>query len=247
MGTIDDLTVKAQADLERAVQGKTRDAVALEHAAQAYAELVYGRLKDALVLTRVFVTTPYGELPPTVQRFAMKLADSAGAASLVNGETLVLCLVGTSGMEAAWNDRQQSAGHVAIPLVSAAFIAAIPMMSRLLKELGLGLEWIDARDTGIIARTLGNSGGVFHVRDAASEVDAQGRKVIAAQDFVAKYGVKSVLGIGGAFMGTSCFVVNITFCREEVSRSRAEALLPLINRLKVSTLELATRRRIFAA
>ncbi len=60
---------------------------------------------------------------------------------------MVLSLLGTRGEDMRWNDRRNSQGHVGIPLVSADFIDAIPMMSRLLKELGLDLNWIASDDT----------------------------------------------------------------------------------------------------
>src|SRR5512144_2112177 len=99
-----------------------------------------------------------------------------------------------------WNDRRNSQGHVGIPLATSDFIEAIPMMSRLLKELGMGLDWIDSNDTSMVARALGSSSGLFYVPDAALEIDAKGRKVIAGQDFVKTHGVKTVFGMGGAFI-----------------------------------------------
>jgi hypothetical protein len=247
MGEIMQLTADAHRELERAAQACTRGAAALEQAAQRFTDLLYGQLKPAIVLTRVFATVPFGELPAVNQRWVRDLAASAERPQPVDDQMLVLSLLGTSGVEASWNDRRSSTGHVGIPLASGAFIEAIPMMSRLLKQLGLGLDWIDHRDTVIVARTLGSSSGVFHVPDAATEVDAHGRKVIPAQDFVAAHGVKTVFGIGGAFMGTTTFMVAVVFCRETVDRSKAQAFMPLINRLKVSTVDLVRQGRIFAA
>ena len=83
----------------------------------------------------------------------------------------MLSLLGTSGVKPAWNDRRQSQGHVGIPMVSAAFIEAILMMSRLLKQLGVRLDWIASHDSQIITKVMGEMSGVFFVADAATEVD----------------------------------------------------------------------------
>ena len=189
------------------------DAAALETAAQQYTDLLCERFPADVLLARLFVTVPYGNAPADVRAFVDQLAKKTGISDRIRDDTLILSLAGTSGKEPDWNDRRRSRGHAGIPLATADFIDAVPMMSRLLRELGLGLDWIDARDTTIIARSLGSSSGVFYVREAVNETDTQGRKVIAAQDFVREHGVQTVFGMGGAYIGTASFLVNIVFCK----------------------------------
>jgi hypothetical protein len=121
------------------------------------------------------------------------------------------------------------------------------MVSRLLHQLGAGVDWIDQRDTSIVARALGLVGGVFFVQDAESEVDAQGRKIIPAQEFVSKYGVKSVFGFGGGYAGTQVFVISINFLRDSIERPVAERFLGHVDRFKVSTADVVRRRALFDA
>ncbi len=64
----------------------------------------------------------------------------------------MLSLPGTHGQEADWNDRHKSTGHVDIPVISSASVGTIPMISRLLKELGVPLDWIDSHDSEIIKK-----------------------------------------------------------------------------------------------
>lgn len=231
-------------ELERELQVRTRGAKSFAQAAQIYTDLFWERLRESIILARVFATVPFGKLPEKNQSFVKNLAKSAGIAELIHQETPVLSLMGTRGLEPQWNDAKSSQGHVGIPLASADFIDAIPMMSRLLKQMGLGLDWIDRRDTELVAKSIGTTAGVFFVRDAAEETDVQGRKIIAAQDFVKKYGVKTVFGLGGGFVGSPTFMTSIIFCNEQLDKERAESFMPQVNRMKVSTMALVKEGRM---
>jgi hypothetical protein len=247
MTKIQEVDTSAILELERSVQKATRGAATLEEALQKYTALLYERFQESIVLARVFATGFYRDLPEVNRRFVDELAGSSGVGDAVTAEMLTLSLLGTSGLEPAWNDRHASRGHVGIPLASSAFVAAIPMVARLLSELGLGFDWIDKGDTALAVKTLGSINGVFHVADAATAVDGEGRKIIPAQDFVQKYGIRSVFGIGGAYVGTPTFIVAVLFCRDEVTRERAECFMGHINRIKTSTMELVHQGKLFAA
>lgn len=207
---------------------------------------MYEEFEDSISLVRLFATVPFGELPAPNREFVTELVASAGLSSLVDDHMLVLTLLGSRGEEAAWNDRHDSQGHVGIPLVSGDFIDAIPMMSRLLKELGLGLDWIDSRDTKIVSLGIGRQSGVFHVPDAKTAVDEKGRKIIAAQDFVSNYGIKTVFGIGGGYLTGDIFITNIVFNREIIEKDQAKLFIPVVNTLKTCTTTLASTNKIFA-
>jgi hypothetical protein len=154
--------------------------------------------------------------------------------------------LGTRGENAKWNNRQNSQGHVGIPLVSSDFISQIPMMSRLLSELGLGLSWIDSKDSDILGKTMGKMSGTFYVKDAKTETDKSGRKIIAAQDFVNQYNVKTVFGIGGGYLIGSTFITVIIFTRETIEKEQVSEFLPLLNTFKMGTTSLISRGKIFA-
>ena len=62
---------------------------------------------------------------------------------------------------------------------------------------------------------------MFYVREAATEVDMHGRKIIAAQDFVQQYGVKTVFGFGGGYIGKELFMTTIIFLRETLEEKQA--------------------------
>jgi histone H3/H4 len=222
-----------------------KESKCLEDAAQSLATQLHTQFGESVVIARVFFTVPYDALPPKNKEFVSKLAESAQAASELRATTPVLSLIGTHGQEENWCDRRQSKGHVGIPLISSSFVDSIPMISRLLKELGVPVEWVDSHDAEIIIETVGRSAGLFFVENAAEATDRQGRKIIAAQDFVSDYGVKSVLGIGGAYPSGEMIVV-VAFCRETFPRTIAEHFLPLTDLFKSETASLVGGKRIFS-
>ncbi|RMF65124.1 MAG: hypothetical protein D6743_08365 [Calditrichaeota bacterium] len=197
-----------------------------------------------MVVARVFLTVPFGDLPKGNREFVQNLANSAGAGDALTEGCPVLSLIGTYGQERDWRDRRNSKGHVGIPLISSAFVDAIPMISRLLTEFGVPMDFLDSRDPDVLIETIGKKTGLFFVEDAGKAMDAQGRKIIAAQDFVSGYNVKSVFGIGGAYDSGQLFVV-VVFCRDAFSRTTAEEFLTLASLLQNQTNALANNQKIF--
>ncbi|MBI2957107.1 MAG: hypothetical protein HYY26_07340 [Acidobacteria bacterium] len=242
---IGDATPDTLMKLWARVEPQVQKARAMEEAAQALAAAVHTEFAESVVLARVFLTVPYLALLGTVEQFVRRLAESAGVAGELKATTPVLSLLGTHGEEAEWNDRRRSKEHMGIPLVSSAFVDTIPMIARLLKELGVPLGWVDSQDSDIIERTMGRAAGLFFVEDAAEATDHQGRKIIAAQDFVSAYKVKSVFGTGGAYTGGQ-IVVLVVFCRERLERRLAERFLGLAELFKDRTKSLVAMSRLFA-
>ena len=226
------------------VEPNVKQSQSLAAAAQAVAEALHTQFEESVVLARVYLTSSLDALPHTNKDFVQKLAESAEAADDLRAATPVLSLIGTHGQEADWCDRRNSKGHVGIPLISSAFVGAIPMISRMLGELGVPMGFLDSYDTGIIVENIGSAAGLFFVEDAAEATDSEGRKIIAGQDFVADYSVKSVFGIGGAYDGGQLLVV-VVFCRDAFSRIIAEHFLTLVNLFKSQTNDLVSGQRIF--
>src|SRR5215470_11899564 len=189
-------TFETIAQLWSSVEPRVELATSLEEAAQALAAALYAQFAESAILARVYVTVPFAALPLPTRAFVQALP---GAAAALTGITPVLSLVGTQGQKADWNDRRNSRQHGAIPLISAEFVDGIPMIARLLRELGVPLDWIDSHDAQRLVTTIGSTVGLFYVEDAVQAVDDRGRKVIPAMDFVFDYEVKSVFGAGGAY------------------------------------------------
>lgn len=221
-------------------------ATALEGAAALVAKTLYERFDGTTALARVYAVVPYREIEPPVAAFVDSLAATSGQSGEVRPETPVLTLLGTHGAKSEWCDRRTSAGHRGIPLVSAEFVQAIPMVARLLKELGVDLAWLDAAPEVNARRLLGGFNGLFYVDDAATARDGLGRLVIPAQDFVEEHGVKTVFGMGG-FYPDNTLIAIIVFARERLKRSQVERLTSLISMFKGETFGVVRARKIFAA
>jgi len=218
-------------------------ATSIEEAAQALATALYTQFAESAILTRIYVTVPFAALPPPTRAFVQGLP---GAATALTGTTPVLSLVGTQGQKVEWNDRRKSKQHRAIPLISAEFVDGTLMIAKLLRELGVPLDWIDSHDARRLVTTIGSTAGLFYVEDAVRAVDDRGRKVIPAVNFVFANDVKSVFGTGGAYPGGQTLVVVVFFCRELVARATAEMFLPIIDLFRGKTASLVAPATVFA-
>jgi hypothetical protein len=229
----------------RGVSGRVKRSTSLQRAAQIAADALWETFAESLVLVRLFGVLAYDKLPPVEREFVDKLARAKGLSAEVGASTPILCLLGTRGVEREWNDRKGSKGHLAIPLASAAFIQSVPMISRMLFELGVNLALDNPSDKTIVTRVLsGGLGGLFYVEDAAATTDKAGRKVIAAQDFVRKHQVRTVFGVAGQYAG-SLSIAALFFTKDNLPREIASQFLPFVNQFKASTMELVTNGRIF--
>jgi hypothetical protein len=242
---IEQATASTITELWTKVEPRVKQSKSLEEAAQALATALHTQFQESVVLARVYFTVPFGALPGTNKAFVQKLAESADSASDLKATTPVLSLIGTAGQEVDWNDRRKSKNHVGIPLTSSAFVDAIPMISRLLKELGVPLDWVDTQDAEIVKK-MDRAAGLFFVENAAEATDHQGRKIIPAQDFVSGHNVKTVFGVGGGYAGGQIVVV-VAFCRDLIPRASAERFVALRDAFKGNTSSLVETAKVFSA
>lgn len=162
---------------------------------------------------------------------------------MVKSDTKILALLGTYGKNHEWSSPTLSKGHAAIPLLSGSFIESIPMMNGLFNQLGVNLSFDKTNDSN--KKNSSSFSGIFYIKNASQEVDDKGRKIIANQEFVRKYDVKSVFGFGGGYMESNEFFTSIVFLSEQIKRSSAETLSLLGNNFKMATKELVGQERYF--
>ncbi len=213
-------------------------------AAQRFAEQLLQRLGKQMALVRVYAALPSELLPPRDRAFAASVAASRGRTTALAAQTPVLSLLGTAGERAEWNDRLSSERHLAIPLLNAEFVDAIPMVARLLAEIGFDLSGLDDESKPLARPLMGGFNGLFYVPDARSERDDKGRLVIPDQSFVAAHSIRTVFGMGGSYLG-GAWITAILFARETLARSTAERGALLISRFKMSTNDLVSERKFF--
>jgi hypothetical protein len=229
-------------DIERlrtAIGGLSGDS--LEAAADMFAALFTDTF-ESVVLSRVFVVMPFAELPTVEQRIASAFVQDDARLTTA---TPVLCLLGTRGKERAWNDRKASVGHRVIPLLDRAFVTEAPMLAKLLADLEVDLDVLDDGGAIFTRRMLGARNGTFYVPDAPHARDERGRAIIPAQDFLARYGVQTVFGMGGAYLH-GALVVSILFSSETLDRLTVDRFPSLISNFKMATATLMDTRRVFA-
>lgn len=242
MSTISTTNFTVLQDLQRQIKELTKKGSSLEKVAQGTTELIYQQFNESVVLTRLYVTIPFGKLPPFNQNFVAKLK---AIAPHLNDKTPILSLLGTSGDNPNWNNRLKSQGHVGIPLLSASFIEEIPMIARLLQDLGVSLDLIDHQDEGALVENLSQIAGLFYVPDATKAVDNKGRKIISAQNFVQQYQIKTVFGAGGLHLSTKTFITLIVFSRESIKKSQVSQFMPLTNIIAATGSDLIVQGKFF--
>jgi hypothetical protein len=205
-----------------------RSADTVQAAAQSWVTTLTRAFPETVPLARIYAVLPNSRLTGTESRFLAQFMQKNRLGDKIDPGTLVLTLLGTSGVEDAWKDRERSQGHLAIPLLSGAFVEGAPMVARLLGDFGVGVSWIDSRDSAVVVKKLGSNLGTFYVRDASTEKDGQGRHVVPAQDFVKQYGVHTVFGFGGAYLDGT-LVTLILFTRESLEPADVQRYMPFMS------------------
>jgi hypothetical protein len=211
----------------------------VEQVAQTFAEELVGTF-SSVVLARVFVVLPLGRLPPDDRAF---VADAAGGDPALLPQTPVLSLLGTAGHDPAWCDRRRSQGHRGIPLLYG-FVQTAPMLVKLLADLGFDLPSTGDGGSIVSRRMQGSANRAFFVADAQTALDAAGRPVISARDFVTARRIRTVFGMGGPDPD-GMLAVAIAFTTELLDRLVVDRFPSLIGNFKIKTMPLFVEGRIF--
>lgn len=229
-------------DVVDRMRARIHASTTLEAAAQEVITAVCDAFTENVVLARLFITLPFSQLPEPLRRTAWNVVEAQSLQATMSETTPVLSLLATGGKDPAWRSRHTSRGHAAIPLCSQVFVDSIPMVARMLQEMGVDLGLALAGEPW-----LGGSGwtGLFHVEDARSARDDQGRRIIPAVDFVEAHHVRTVFGLGKAYANGSIASL-VVFANSPIARERVEALGSLINGFKAGTMHHVANGRIFA-
>ncbi|WOD41117.1 hypothetical protein [Nodosilinea sp. E11] len=189
----------------------------MEDTANRVVRYIYDNFVDprtgepACALVRFFKTHPFGFLPAEVQESARGILQG----QYVPSATKCLTLLATAGAEPHWNYRQGSAGHQGIPLLDQDFVHRAPMILQLIQQFGLEVSKVIETVPTLLTDTPHKSFNVFYVPQAV------GSPYIPAQrEFVAAYGVQSVLGFGGLPPEGELFAV-ILFSKVPISLETA--------------------------
>lgn len=174
------------------------------------------------VLVRFYRTLDYDRLPADLQEYARL----ALAPASPRPQTRCLTLMATAGDRPEWNSRHASAGHRTIPLPSTGAVERLPMIARLISQLGVNVKDLVSGAAG--PTSAGRDANVFHVPEALNS------PFIPAQDeFVKPHGVRSALGLGGQLTSGDLFAV-ILFSRTQVPAATARLFGYLTGDVKIA-------------
>jgi hypothetical protein len=204
----------------------------MEEMADRVVHLLYDELlcpdgaERACALVRFFKTHPCSELDDDLRAFAAGLLNDP---DLVTPGMRCLTLLATAGDLAEWNRREASRAHQAIPLASEELVRQVPMISRLLSQLGVRIDALLRQAPELLVEPDPPTFNVFFVPRA------KGSDCIPAQDFVESFGIESVLGFGGMLPEGDIFVV-ILFSKVRIPRETAELFRTLALNVKLAAL-----------
>lgn len=175
----------------------------LEGSAQRVCRFLYDELlgpdgQRSCALVRCYKTHAYASLEPDLQSFARRVLGTEAPRPTMK----CLTLMATVGQSAAWNSRHFSRGHKTVPLPSPEIVEKTPMISQLIKELGLELGSVLQPSPDVVKELAGKKHGVFHVENALGSP-----YIPAQQEFVVRFGIRSVLGFGGMLATGDLFAV----------------------------------------
>jgi hypothetical protein len=231
MPNISTLSIADLANAGDQVHNAAARSSTMEQCAQEVVRFLYQNFVDesngrALGLVRCFKTQALGELPFDIRR-------SISDVESLSANTKCLTLLATAGDEPAWNSRQQSATHKAIPLESRNIIARSPMIAQLILQLGLDISDVINPRPEVIINLHEREYNVFHVQSALGSAH-----IPAQQQFVVPYGIKSVIGFGGVLATGDLFAI-IMFAKVEVPREKAELFQSLAVSVKTAFMHFA--------
>ena len=178
------------------------------------------------VLVRCFKTISYSRLDSATQQIAReKLAGITPSPDLK-----CFTLMATAGEQPDWNRVELSRRYRVIPMVNADFVKQFPMFSQLLHQFGVSTAFNVTPQGEWLVDVEEKTYNVFYVPDAVGNPS-----VPVQEEFVQKYGVKSVLCFGGMLPSRDLYAV-ILFSRTPVPRDTATLCKSLALSMKASML-----------
>ena len=182
--------------------------------------------KKSCILVRFFKTHAYGKLTPDLQEYVRDILNE----NQVTDDLKCLTLLATAGELPEWNSRYKSVGHKAIPLANEDAIHSIPMISQLIRQLGLDAGMVLQTDTDLLIDREQKMYNVFYVENALNS-----SYIPSQTSFVIPFGVKSVIGFGGLLPTGDIFTV-LMFLRVIVPQTIVELIRPLALNVKTAIL-----------
>ncbi|WP_242728802.1 SpoIIE family protein phosphatase [Microcoleus vaginatus] len=182
--------------------------------------------EKSCALVRLFKTHPYEDLEVELAEYARSMLGDYPPLPAMKCMTALA----TVGEQTEWNSRHTSVGHKAIPLASESVVDQLPMISQLIRQLGLDIKTVINPDPNLLVEIEQRKYNVFYVPEAI------GSPYIPAQDsFVIPFGIKSVLGFGGLLPSGNMFAI-IMFLKVQIPISTVQMFSTLALNVKTALL-----------
>ncbi|MGB3509281.1 MAG: response regulator [Microcoleaceae cyanobacterium] len=188
--------------------------------------------QKSCALIRFFKTHHFEALDTHLQEFAGQMLEK----NIPSEELKCLTLLATIGEQEEWNNRFNSKGHQAIPLVSREVVEKIPMISQLIYQFGLDINSLLKPEPEKLIELEQKNYNVFYIPDAVSS-----SYIPAKENFVIPFGIQSVLAFGGLLPDGNLFTV-IIFSKVKIPRSTAEMFSTLALSIKTAILPFVSQQ-----
>ncbi len=204
-----------------------------------HANLHAGATGQACALVRLYRIMRFADLDVMLRGFARSMAKGLSPGEKLSDNTACLTLIATAGDQPEWNARQRSLNHQAIPLLSEEVVQQMPMVAQLFQQLGYDVRDVLAPDPTLLIDISRRTHNVFWVQEA------RGNPYIPAQeDFVIRYGIRSVVGFGGVLSGGELFAV-VLFSKHPIQEEQARRFSSLAVTVR-GVLSACGRNAVFA-
>lgn len=225
-------TLKDMVETSAALRRMGASAASMEQVADRIVDYLYDQFVDRetgekfFVLVRLFKTHPYEELDEELRVFARGMLGAPPESPAMK----CLTLLASAGALPEWNSRKSSAGHKAIPLPSELFVEKFPMIRQLVQQLGLKVKSVLQPDPEILVDLAQTTYNVFYIPEAVGS-----QYVVAQQEFVIPFNVRSVLGCGGILPSGNLFAI-IIFSKVQFPRETADLFKTVALSVKMAVL-----------
>ena len=182
-------------------------------------------------LVRLFKTHQYATMDEELKEFARRIEPAADDISGLR----CLVLLATDGDMPEWRSRRLSKGHQAIPLTSEGAVAGAPMISQLVEQFGIPVATVIRPDPALILDLGEKAYNVFYVPIATGSP-----YIVAQEDFVIPFGIRSVIGFGG-MLATGDLFALILFSRVEIPPPVADLFKVIGLNLKLAMMRIARK------
>jgi hypothetical protein len=168
-------------------------------------EIVTPDGQPLFALVRIYRLTRPDEMPTDLR-------------ALAGGEVgYSMTLMGSAGVEPAWNSRHTSTGHKVVPMTTDTSLMMRAAVRQLALDVGVEMPLPPSVTPEMTDEPIVR---VFYVAQAA------GSPLIPAQDFVRDYGIQSVIGLGSGFVSRSAFFMPM-FSRLPIDRAMIDGFAML--------------------